>query len=377
MDFSLFMYCTIGRKAELIEGMAGQKPALYQRMLDEIAQYARFADEAGYFGFGHPEHHLQLEGFEISNDPRLMGMWLGQHTRRLRIITCGFVSTTHNPLRVAEDIATMDHMLGGRFGVGLVRGYQARWVENFKIDPRLNAVGPWNKDSAADQANREYFSEFVEVVVKALTHETFSHQGRWWQFPPPDFVNPHEHPVYRDYGRGVDAQMRVAEVGIAPRPLQRPHPPLYGGFAASLRTATFWARYGGKPIVLTDNLDFYAHLLRAYREAAASHGVAVKAGEEAAWGGICICAPTDAQAQAWAQDMRWFWDTWAMPFGQGLPELLIGSPDTISRRLDQVRERFPEQREVVLLIPQGIHTREQILQSLELMATRVMPRFQA
>ena len=148
MRFSLFMYCTIGRRAELEAGMAGRNPVLYQRMLDEIAEYVRFADDAGYFGFGHPEHHLQIEGFEISNDPRLMSMWLGRHSKRLRVITCGFVSTTHNPLRVAEDIATMDHMLGGRFGVGLVRGYQARWVENFKIRDELNAVGPWNKDTA-------------------------------------------------------------------------------------------------------------------------------------------------------------------------------------------------------------------------------------
>ncbi len=375
MKFSLFMYCTIGRRAELEAGMAGLRPELYQRMLGEIAEYARFADESGFFGFGHPEHHLQIEGFEIANDPRLMAMWLGQHTKRLRVITCGFVSTTHNPLRVAEDIATMDHMLGGRLGVGLVRGYQSRWVENFKVREDLNAVGPWNKDSPADTANREYFGEFVDVVVKALTHETFSHRGQYWNFPPKDFVNPHDHPVYRTYGRGVDSAMNVSEIGIAPRPLQRPHPPLYGGFAASLRTATFWARYGGKPIVLTDKLDFYDSLIKAYRKVADEHGTKVSPGHEAAWGGLCICAPTDAQAQEWAQDVHWFWDTWAQPFGQGLPELLIGSPDTLSRRLDEVKRRFPDQDEVVLLIPQGLHERHQILTSLDLLATRVLPRF--
>ncbi|WP_119418198.1 LLM class flavin-dependent oxidoreductase [Desertibaculum subflavum] len=375
MKFSLFMYCTIGRRAELEGGLAGRKPELYQRMLDEIADYARLADDAGFFGFGHPEHHLQIEGFEISNDPRLMGMWLGRHTKRLRVITCGFVSTTHNPLRTAEDIATMDHMLGGRFGVGLVRGYQARWVENFKIRGDLNAVGPWNKDSPADVANREYFTEFVDVVVKALKSETFSHRGKYWQFPPPGFVNPHDHPVYRTYGKGVDPQMNIAEIGIAPRPLQTPHPPLYGGFAASMRTATFWAKYGGKPIVLTDNLDFYGRLVEAYRGEAEKHGTKVARGQEAAWGGICICAPTDAQAKEWLQDMLWFWNSWAVPFGQGLPELLVGSPDTISRRLDEVKQRFPDQDEVVLLIPQGIHTPDQIRTSLDLMAKHVLPRF--
>jgi alkanesulfonate monooxygenase SsuD/methylene tetrahydromethanopterin reductase-like flavin-dependent oxidoreductase (luciferase family) len=73
--------------------------------------------------------------------------------------------------------------------------------------------------------------------------------------------------------------------------------------------------------------------------------------------------------------MRWFWDQWATPFGQGLPELLVGSPDTISRRLEEVQKAVPGQDEIVLLIPQGLHDRGQILRSLELMATKVMPRF--
>jgi alkanesulfonate monooxygenase SsuD/methylene tetrahydromethanopterin reductase-like flavin-dependent oxidoreductase (luciferase family) len=73
--------------------------------------------------------------------------------------------------------------------------------------------------------------------------------------------------------------------------------------------------------------------------------------------------------------MLWFWQNWATPFGQGMPELLIGSPDTISRRLDEVKRAMPDQDEVVLLIPQGIHESRQILTSLELMATKVMPRF--
>jgi alkanesulfonate monooxygenase SsuD/methylene tetrahydromethanopterin reductase-like flavin-dependent oxidoreductase (luciferase family) len=374
MKFSLFMYCTIGRRAELEAGMAGQKPGLYQRMLDEIAEYARFADDAGYFGFGHPEHHLQIEGFEISNDPRLMAMWLGQHTKKLRVITCGFVSTTHNPLRTAEDIATLDNMLGGRFGVGLVRGYQARWVENFKVREELNAVGPWNKDSPADAANREYFAEFVDIVVKALTNDMFQHRGKYWNFPPEGFSIPHPHGAYTDFGRGVAPDLTMSEVGIAPRPLQRPHPPLYGGFAASMRTALFWARYGGRPIVLTDNLDFFSSLCAGYTREAEKHGRTVKNGHQAAWGGIFICAPTDAQAKEWLEDMLWFWNRWAIPFGQGVPELLVGSPDTIARRLDEVQKRVPID-ECVLLMPQGLHDRGRILQSLELMATKVMPKF--
>ncbi|MCZ6666719.1 MAG: LLM class flavin-dependent oxidoreductase, partial [Gammaproteobacteria bacterium] len=175
--FNPFIYCTVGRRAELERGMAGKDPLLYQRMLDEIAEYVAYADEVGYAGWGHPEHHLQIEGFEASNDPTLMGMWIGMHSKRLRVITCGFVSTVHNPLRTAEAISTMDNMLKGRFGVGLVRGYQARWVENFKVKDELGPVGPWNKNEPMDLANREYFAEYVDIVVKALTEDTFSYQG--------------------------------------------------------------------------------------------------------------------------------------------------------------------------------------------------------
>jgi alkanesulfonate monooxygenase SsuD/methylene tetrahydromethanopterin reductase-like flavin-dependent oxidoreductase (luciferase family) len=371
MQFGLFMYCTVGRRSELEAGMAGVQNRLYQRMLDEIAQYARFADDAGYFGFGHPEHHLQLEGFEISNDPCLMAMWLGQHSQRMKVITCGFVSTTTNPLQTAEKIATLDHMLGGRFGVGLVRGYQARWVENFKVRPQLNAVGPWNAKSEADEINREYFAEFVEVVVKALRQETLQHRGRFWNFPPPDFVNPHDHPVYYNYGKGVVQDMRVSEVGIAPRPLQS-EIPLYGGFSQSLTTAKFWAKYKGRPIILSSNTEFLELLWREWTVEARAHGHEVQPGDQACWGGVMICADTDAKAQQLYEDYAWFWKTWPTPFGQGLPGLLVGSPDTLNKHIETVSRAVPI-REAFLLIPQGLHTPEQLLESLDLFARKVMP----
>lgn len=370
MKFGLFMYCTIGRRGELEEGMAGRKPELYQRMLSEIAQYAEFADKAGYFGFGHPEHHLQIEGFEISNDPCLMAMWLGSHTERMKVITCGFVSTANNPLQTAEKISTLDHMLQGRFGVGLVRGYQARWVENYKVLPQLNAVGPWNAKTEADELNRQYFAEFVDIVVTALTNETINYQGEFWSFPPKDFVNPHEHPVYSNYGQGVSPDMSISEVGIAPKPYQS-EIPLYGGFSQSLTTAKFWAKYKGKPIVLSGNTDFLEVLWREWSDEAERHGHQVVPGQQACWGGIMICAETDAKAQKLYEEMSWFWKTWSTPFGQGLPELLVGSPDTLNKEIERVSKTVPID-EAMLLIPQGLLEPSQLLDSLDLFSRKVM-----
>ena len=371
MKFGLFMYCTVGRRNELEQGMAGRKPELYQRMLSEIAQYAEFADQAGYFGFGHPEHHLQIEGFEISNDPCLMAMWLGSHSKKMKGITCGFVSTANNPLQTAEKIATLDHMLGGRFGVGLVRGYQARWVENYKVLPELNAVGPWNAKTEADDINREYFAEFVDIVVTALKSETMNYQGKYWSFPPKDFVNPHDHPVYSDYGQGVDANMAISEIGIAPKPLQN-EIPLYGGFSQSLTTAKFWAKYKGRPIVLSGNTDFLELLWKEWSDEAQRHGHIVEQGKQACWGGIMICAETDAKAQELYEDMAWFWKTWSTPFGQGLPELLVGSPDTLNKEIERVGKSVPID-EAILLIPQGILEPSALLDSLDLFSRKVMP----
>jgi alkanesulfonate monooxygenase SsuD/methylene tetrahydromethanopterin reductase-like flavin-dependent oxidoreductase (luciferase family) len=212
--------------------------------------------------------------------------------------------------------------------------------------------------------------------VTALTHDTFRYEGQFWTFPPQDFVNPHRHTVYTDYGRGVTDDMRITEVGIAPPPLQRPHPPLYGGFTASLRTAVFWARYGGKPIVLADNLEFCDSLWRAYREEAAVWGHSIPHGDEAGWGGIAICADTDEKAQEQLTDFRWFWDQWSAQFGQDFPAALVGSPDTIARRIETAHKKLGF-TECFLLIPQGIHSREQILRSLELLSEKVLPRFVA
>ena len=87
-----------------------------------------------------------------------------------------------------------------------------------------------------------------------------------------------------------------------------------------------------------------------------------------------ICAPTDEEAHALLEDVKWMWEEWFVPFGQGHPEYLVGSPDTISRRIEEASGRFPI-NECFLLIPQGLHNREQIMRSLELFGTKVLPRF--
>ena len=161
--------------------------------------------------------------------------------------------------------------------------------------PELKAVGPWNKKSADDDLNREYFAEFVEVVLKALTNETFSPQRQVLDISPRGFVNPHEHPVYARFGQGVDANMGIHEVGIAPRPRAGRHPPVRRLLSASLRHRQVLARHKGRPIVLSGNTEFLRMLWREWREEALGHGHEVNPGDEACWGGIMVCAENRRQ----------------------------------------------------------------------------------
>jgi hypothetical protein len=69
MKFHLIQPGMIGRRADIAKGMAGQDKELYQRYLEEIRGYIRLADGLGFASYGHNEHHLQIEGFEITNHP--------------------------------------------------------------------------------------------------------------------------------------------------------------------------------------------------------------------------------------------------------------------------------------------------------------------
>jgi alkanesulfonate monooxygenase SsuD/methylene tetrahydromethanopterin reductase-like flavin-dependent oxidoreductase (luciferase family) len=85
-------------------------------------------------------------------------MFIGLNSKRLKANTLGYVLPTHNPVRVAEEIATLDHVLKGRLSVGFTRGYQARWFQNYAAVRGVHATharpgqapGPAGPDQSRD-----------------------------------------------------------------------------------------------------------------------------------------------------------------------------------------------------------------------------------
>lgn len=374
MKFHVIAYGTMGTRKEIEQGMIGKRGDHYQRMLRDLRDYVQICDEAGFEGFGHPEHHLQIEGMEATGSPGILSMFIGQHSKRMKVDILGYVLNTHNPLRVAEDVAMMDHMLQGRLNVAFVRGYQARWVQNYATLPGVGAVGHWNKKEESDLLNRRAFEEGVSIIKKAWTEDIFSHRGEFWNFPPVDAVNPHPMEAYTRYGAGVSDDMRIEQIGIAPRPFQDPHPPLYAGFTHNTESIRYWAREGGKPIIILLHEELCARLQGIYREEAEAAGRSVKRGSELALGGQLILTENAGDVPAIRADTDWFWNTWGIPFGLGTPEQLVGHPDEVSRTIEKAIRIGTD--EMFFLIGDGLFPRDTILRTLELFATKVMPRFQ-
>ena len=122
MKVSLFYLPTIGSRAEIEAGCAGLRGDLYTQMLRELSEQARLADDLGYDSINFTEHHFHIEGFELSNNPVLLDLFVAMQTKRIRVGQLGIVLPAQNPIRVAEDIAMLDHMTGGRAMAGFARG---------------------------------------------------------------------------------------------------------------------------------------------------------------------------------------------------------------------------------------------------------------
>ena len=171
-----------------IEDMIRLKPIgrnndAYQNMLQGMVELVKAADELGYWGIAHVEHHMHSEGLEISPAPLLLNLYLGMFTKRLRHGQLGLVLPSHDPIRLAEEIAIVDHMLQGRLFVGMARGYQARW-QNI-LCQTYGVTSTTSDQGEADQRNRLLFTENFEIMKKAWANDLLTHDGPTYKVPFP------------------------------------------------------------------------------------------------------------------------------------------------------------------------------------------------
>jgi alkanesulfonate monooxygenase SsuD/methylene tetrahydromethanopterin reductase-like flavin-dependent oxidoreductase (luciferase family) len=159
-------------------------------------------EELGFDGIGFNEHHTSPYGLMTS--PNIMAAAASQRLSRMKILIYGNLLPIHEPLRLAEELAMLDCLTGGRLISGVARGIPREYKA-------------YNVNLADSRAR---FEEAWEIIKLAWTEEVFSYEGKFW--------------TYHD-------------VAIWPRPVQQPRPPVWVPVTTSQETME-WAARENAPI---------------------------------------------------------------------------------------------------------------------------------
>lgn len=137
------------------------------------------ADEAGVWCYFTAEHHLTPLDMSPSTST-----WLGAlavRTTDIRLGSLVYALPFHHPLRLMAEITTLDHLSSGRLELGVGRG----------ISPFEHAL--WGNDP---NTTRECFEESLDVLLAALTNNTLTYHGEFWNF---EDVPIEQHPLQQPY----------------------------------------------------------------------------------------------------------------------------------------------------------------------------------
>ena len=150
----------------------------YQEVLEQI----QLGDELGFGNVWLAEHHFSPETC-LTPSPLMLASAAAQRTKRIRLGVAVNLLPYHDPIRMAEDIATLDLISNGRAEFGVGRGASPSHSKGFHIP---------------QEENRERFLEsLVRFILEAWTQDEFSFKGKYYS---------------------------ADNLRVVPKPLQKPHP---------------------------------------------------------------------------------------------------------------------------------------------------------
>ena len=174
--------------------------SVYDRALERFG----VMDRTGYDAVWLAEHHFS--SFSVCPSVHMMATMAAAQTEKLRIGTAVSLAPFYHPLRLAEEVALLDVLSGGRVNWGAGRGF---------------AVGEFNAFGIPVEESAPRFRETVDIVLKAWSEERLSYQGEFYKFE---------------------------NVEVLPKPMQKPGPPVW--MAATSESAIDWAAGRGFSILM-------------------------------------------------------------------------------------------------------------------------------
>jgi alkanesulfonate monooxygenase SsuD/methylene tetrahydromethanopterin reductase-like flavin-dependent oxidoreductase (luciferase family) len=292
-------------------------PDIARQSFDHFLDYAALADEVGYDWVSVSEHHYSPLILAPSVAP-LAGA-LTQIVRRAKIALLGPLVSINNPVRIAEEIAMLDQLSHGRLVVLPLRGTPGEF----------NTYEPL--DASITQAKTQEATKLIRQALRDV--EPFSWDSEFFHFP---------------------------KVGIWPRALQRPFPPMYFS-GNSLNSAVFAAREHLGVCLSFHRPEVVARTVATYRSEALSAGWEPSS-EQVVYRGFALVADTDERAA----------EAGPTPFGMGRM-LFVGSPDTVVERV-RAFHAATGVGVVDLVFSSGQISPGDVQRSIELFGREVLPR---
>jgi alkanesulfonate monooxygenase SsuD/methylene tetrahydromethanopterin reductase-like flavin-dependent oxidoreductase (luciferase family) len=169
-----------------------------------VSEHMALGDLAEPLGFDSLfalEHHFT--GYAMSPSPCQLLSYYAGRTQRITLGTSVIVLPWHDPIRVAEEIALLDILSGGRTVFGFGRGAASVEYEGFRID---------------QGEARPRFIEAAKIVQMALSQDSFAFDGEYFHIPHTAIrPRPISHPERRFYGTAVspDSLEVMAKLGFS------------------------------------------------------------------------------------------------------------------------------------------------------------------
>jgi alkanesulfonate monooxygenase SsuD/methylene tetrahydromethanopterin reductase-like flavin-dependent oxidoreductase (luciferase family) len=206
--------------------IASPTPVSEQQLFHDTVAQAVLADELGYHGVWAVEHHGLYE-YSHSSAPEVLLSYIAGRTSRLLL---GHAVTLtpqryNHPIRVAERVASLDILSGGRARWGSGKSASVTEQTTFEVD-RASLEDEW--------------LEALDMIPKMWGSEIFEWHGRHFNVPP---------------------------TAIIPKPIQRPHPPMFAA-CSRLESVKLAGTLGLGSLNFTAGQDAQLHeKIRIYREA--------------------------------------------------------------------------------------------------------------
>ncbi len=315
-----------------------------------------YAEQLGFDAVWLGEVHFQRVR-SVLPSPIVVASAIAQRTSRMTVGLAVNVLPLGHPLRLAEDVATLDHLSNGRLEYGIGRSGLPSHYGGFNIE-------------MAD--GRGLFNEHLDVMLKAWTQERFSHQGARYQFD---------------------------NVGVVPQPLQKPHPPIRMA-ATSADTYAIVAERGFRLFTATrgTTVASIAPNIRLYKDGMKAHGHALEPGGIALLTSVFV-GETEQEGYEVPRDsaMTYFRmlrdDAYQLFKGEIPPEhaervkryesvtyndiyehqAIFGSPEQVIAKIRWIRDETGVDNLLCWMNSGSRLTGEQIRRSMKLFAEEVMP----